>query len=176
MAIGSFDDFVQREIDAARRSDGSSIDWEREKTEWLRYLNNLHLSLNAFLKPYIDAGQISVSTNQSWEINEEHLGTYALPQMSIVIGAKTVTLEPMGTVQVGNRGRVDVACNLARAMLILVESGSVAQLIPSSGIGKPQGSMKSLTSGRWVWKIVTRDTVDLTRESFQALLVEIAKG
>jgi hypothetical protein len=176
MATGSFDDFVQREIDAASKSDGSSVNWERERTEWLRYLSNLYLTLNAFLKPYIDAGQISVYTGNTWEINEEHLGTYAVPQMSIVIGAKTVILEPMGTVQVGNRGRVDVTCGLARAMMILVESGTVAQLIPSSGLGKPEASGKSLATGRWVWKIVTRDTVDLTRDTFQSLLIQIARG
>lgn len=175
MATGSFDDFVQREIDAASKSGGSPFDWNREEAEWLRHLNVLYERLSGFLKPYIDAGQISVSTS-SVEINEEHLGAYLVPQMSISIGTKTVTLEPMGTVQVGNRGRVDVTCNLARAMMILVESGTVAQLIPSSGIGKPEASTKSLTSGRWIWKIVTRDTVDLTRDSFQALLVEIAKG
>ncbi|HTW49684.1 MAG TPA: hypothetical protein VMD92_17135 [Acidobacteriaceae bacterium] len=175
MATGSFDDFVQREIDAARKSDGSSIDWEREKAEWLRQLDTLHERLSAFLKPYIDAGQISTSTSP-FELNEEHLGPYTAPQMSIAIGSKTVTLEPMGTVQVGNRGRVDIACNLARAMMILVESGTVGQLLPSSGLGKPQASTKSLATGRWVWKIVNRDTVDLTRENFQTLLVEIARG
>lgn len=175
MATGSFDDFVQREIDAASKSGGSAFDWNREEAEWLRQLNALHERIAGFLKPYIDAGQISVST-RNVEINEEHLGTYGVPQMAISIGAKTVTLEPMGTIQVGNRGRVDVTCNLARAMMILVESGTVAQLIPSSGIGKPQASRKSLTEGRWIWKIVTRDTVDLTRENFQSLLVEIAKG
>jgi hypothetical protein len=175
MATGSFDDFVQREMDAARKSGGSSFDWEREKAEWLRQLDSLHERISGFLKPYIDAGQVSVST-RSVEVNEEHLGTYLAPQMSISIGTKTVALEPMGTVQVGNRGRVDVSCSLARAMMILVESGSVAQLIPSSGIGKPQASTKSLAEGRWVWKIVTRDTVDLTRENLQSLLVEVARG
>jgi hypothetical protein len=175
MATGSFDDFVQREIDSARKSGGSAFDWQREKAEWLRHLNDLHARLNAFLKPYIDAGQISVSTGP-FDLNEEHLGPYTAPQMAISIGSKTVTLEPMGTVQVGNRGRVDITCNLARAQMILVESGTVSQLIPSSGVGKPQVSTKSLTEGRWVWRIVTRDTAELTRESFQALLVEIAKG
>jgi hypothetical protein len=175
MATGSFDDFVQREIDAARKSGDDSLDWEREKTEWLRHLNDLYARLVVFLKPYIDADQISTSTSP-FELCEEHLGLYNAPQMSIAIGSKIVTLEPMGTVLVGSRGRVDITCNLARAQMILVESGAVAQLLPSSGLGKPEASAKSLASGRWVWKIVTRDTVDLNRDTFQALLVEIAKG
>jgi hypothetical protein len=175
MATGSFDDFVQREIDAARKSGSSSFDWEREKEHWLRHLNDLHQRIAAFLKPYIDARQISISTS-SIEIVEEHISSYLAPQLSIRIGSKTVTLEPIGTVQVGSRGRVDVTCNLERAQIILVESSSVAQLLPSSGLGKPQASTQSLGDGRWVWRIVTRDTVDFTRENFQALLVGIAKG
>ena len=175
MATGSFDNFVQREIDAARKAGGSSMDWQREKAAWLRQLDDLYARIEGFLKPYIDAGQISVSTSP-FEISEEHLGVYSAPQLSIAIGSKTVSLEPIGTIQVGNRGRVDIASNLARAQMILVESGTVSQLLPSSGIGKPQASMKSLTTGRWIWKIVTRDTVDLNRENFQAALVEIAKG
>jgi hypothetical protein len=161
MATGSFDDFVQREIDAAGKSDGSAFDWQREKQHWLRHLSELHERIATFLKPYIDAGRISLSTSP-FELNEEHLGPYTAPQLSIAIGTKTVTLEPMGTVQVGSRGRVDITCNLARSQLILVEKGSVAQLLPSSGVGKPQVSTRSLGDGQWVWKIVTRDTVDLT--------------
>ncbi|HTV13323.1 MAG TPA: hypothetical protein VME68_01335 [Acidobacteriaceae bacterium] len=175
MATGSFDDFVQREIDAARKAGGSSMDWQREKAAWLRQLDDLYARIEGFLKSYIDAGQISLSTSP-FEISEEHLGVYDAPQLSIAIGSKTVTLEPMGTIQVGNRGRVDITSNLARAQLVLIESGAVSQLLPSSGIGKPQPSMKSLTTGRWVWKIVTRDTADFTRENFQATLVEIARG
>jgi hypothetical protein len=175
MATGSFDDFVQREIESARKSSGSSFDWDREREYWLRHLNELHQRIATFLKPYIDARQISISTS-TIEINEEHLGPYLAPQMLIRIGSKTVTLEPMGTVQVGSRGRVDVTCNLERAQLILVESGSVAQLLPSSGLGKPDASTKGLGEGRWVWRIVTRETLDFTRENFQALLVGIAKG
>jgi hypothetical protein len=175
MATGSFDDFVQREIDAARKSGGSTFDWEREKGFWLRALGDLYQRINTFLKPYIEAGQISVST-RSFEMNEEHLGPYSAPELIIEIGTKTVTLEPMGTVQVGNRGRVDMLCNLARAQLVLVESGTVAQLLPSSGLGKPQVSTKSLGEGRWIWRLVTRDTLDLTKENFQNVLVQIAKG
>jgi hypothetical protein len=175
MATGSFDNFVQREIDAARKPGGSSIDWAQEEAEWLRHLNDLYERITIFLKPYIDAGQISISTSP-FEISEEHLGVYPVPQMSIAIGNKIVTLEPIGTVQVGSRGRVDLVCNLARAQLILVETGTVARLIPSSGVGKPDPSQKSLFNGRWVWKIVMRDTVDLTRENFQMALIEIAKG
>ena len=175
MGPGSFDDFVQREIDAARRAREGSMDWEAEKKQWLRSLDELYLRVHAFLKQYIDAGQIATRIG-TIEINEEHLGPYTVPAMTIVIGAKTVTLEPVGTVLVGARGRVDVVGSLARGQLILVESGSVAQLLPSTGLGRSEPGAKKLTEGRWMWKVVTRDTVDFTKETFLALLLEIANG
>lgn len=175
MGPGSFDDFVQREMDAARKSGSGSIDWEAEKKQWLRSLDDLYLRVHAFLRQYIDAGQI-VTRMQNIEINEEHLGPYLVPSMTIVIGAKTVILEPVGTVLGGSRGRVDVIGNLARAQMILVESGSVAQLLPSSGLGKSEAGTKKLTEGRWVWKVVIRDTLDLNKEAFLAMLLEIANG
>lgn len=175
MGPGSFDDFVQREIDAARKAGKGSIDWEAEKKQWLRSLDDLYLRVHAFLRQYIDAGQIATRM-ETIEINEEHLGLYTVPSMTIIIGAKKVTLEPVGTVLVGSRGRVDVVGSLARGQLILVESGSVAQLLPSTGLGKSQAGAKKLTEGRWTWKVVVRDTVDLTKETFLALLLQIANG
>lgn len=175
MGPGSFDDFVQRENDAARIARGETTDWQAEKTAWLGMVRDLYTRLNGFLKPYIEASQISIAFHDA-DISEEHLGVYAVPVATITIGAKTVTLEPVGTIQVGSRGRIDVIGNLSRAQLILVERGSVAQLLPSSGVGKARQGIKPLADGLWMWKIVTRDTVDLTREAFLSLIVEVAKG
>lgn len=175
MGPGSFDDFVQRENEASRRRQGGSIDWEAEKKAWLGMVNDLYTRLTGFLKPYIEAGQISIDFHDA-EISEEHLGVYSVPVATIVIGSKTVTLEPVGTIQVGSRGRIDVIGNLSRAQLILFERGAVAQLLPSSGVGKARQGIKPLAEGLWMWKIVTRDTVDLTREAFLNLIVEVAKG
>jgi hypothetical protein len=176
MGPGSFDDFVQRENDAARGRQGDSTDWQAEKKAWLGMVNDLYTRLTGFLKPYIDAGQISIGFHNA-DISEEHLGVYSVPVATITIGSKTVTLEPVGTIQVGSRGRIDVIGNLSRAQIILVERGSVAMLIPSTGIGKarPEG-FKRLADALWMWKIVTRDTSDLTREAFLSLIVEVAKG
>jgi hypothetical protein len=175
MGPGSFDDFVQRENDAARLGRGETTNWQAEKTAWLGMLGDLYTRLTGFLKPYIDAGQISIAFHDG-DVSEEHLGVYVVPVATITIGTKSVTLEPVGTIQVGSRGRIDVIGNVSRAQIILVERGSVAQLIPSSGLGKARQDIKPLADGMWMWKIVTRDTGDLTRETFLSLIVEVAKG
>jgi len=174
MSMGSFDDFVQREQEAARRADEASIDWQAEKDQWLYQLDNLYGRINGFLKPYIDAGQVSI-TDSEIELNEDHIGLYSVRMRTIVIGTKSVTIEPLGTLQTGSRGRVDVVGTVARARLSLLAGATESMLIPSSNV-RTNSTIQRLTDGRWNWKIVTRDVLDLNRETFLNLLLEVANG
>jgi hypothetical protein len=106
--------------------------------------------------------------------------------MTIKIGSKIIKLEPVGTLLLGSRGRVDVVGPLARARLILIDaeiksmsqrihfSDSVDGKTPSPPPPKPRSDIK------WAWKIVTRpprqEIVELNKESFLNLLVEISNG
>ena len=174
MGLGSFDNFVQREQEAARKADDASTDWEAEKKEWLFQLDSLYARISGFLKPYIDAGQITTADSEI-ELNEDHIGLYPAKQRTITIGTKAITLEPLGTMQTGSRGRVDVVGPLTRAQLSLLDTSTESMLIPSTGARARLG-MKRLTEGRWTWKIVTRDVLDLNRENFLNVLLEVANG
>jgi hypothetical protein len=174
MSMASFDQFVQHEVDAARKADEAAIDWQAEKEQWLYQLDLLYSRISAFLKPYLDAGQITMTDSQV-ELNEEHLGLYTVQQKTITIGTKSVTLEPLGTLQAGSRGRVDVVGPLARAQMSLLDSGTESMLIPST-TSKSRSAIKRLTEGRWNWKIITRDVLDLNRDTFLSVLLEVAKG
>ena len=174
MSMGSFDDFVQREHEAARKAEAASIDWPAEKEQWLYQLDNLYARVGGFLKPYIDAGQISMSESDL-DLNEEHIGLYPVKQKKIVIGTKSIPLEPLGTIVAGSRGRVDVVGPLTRAQLSLLDSASDSMLIPSTNT-RTGSAIKRLTEGRWNWKILTRDVLDLNRENFLKVLLEVANG
>jgi hypothetical protein len=174
MSMGSFDDFVQREHEAARRAEEASINWQAEKEQWLYQLDNLYARISGFLKPYVDGGQISISDSDI-ELNEEHIGIYTAKQKTIVIGTKSITLEPLGTIVGGSRGRVDVVGPLMRAQLSLLEGAPESMLIASTN-ARPQSGIKRLTDGRWNWKIILRDTLDLNRDNFLKVLLEVANG
>ena len=174
MSMGSFDDFVQREHEAARRAEEASIDWQAEKDQWLYQLDKLYARVSGFLKPYIDAGQISISESDI-ELNEEHIGIYTAKQKTVVIGTKSITLEPLGTIMAGSRGRVDVVGPFTRAQLTLLESSSESMLIPSTNT-RPRSGIQRLAEGRWNWKIIMRDTLDLNRDNFLKVLLEVANG
>lgn len=185
MASRAFDEFVQREQAAAKEAGEPAVDWQAEKAQWLRHLDELFRQVNEYLKPYLDAGQIAVEYSKI-DLNEEHIGPYSAPLMLITIGSKKIKLEPVGTFLIGSRGRVDVVGPVARAQLILLDSEvkSLSQLIHVSvGFG---GNMpapppaRPRSRAKLAWRIVTRpprrEIVEINKETFLSILLEIANG
>jgi len=185
MASTSFDDFVRRQSEAVKLSDETPVDWQARKTDWLRYLDNLYRQVNQYLKSYVEAGDIVIGF-QTVNLNEEYIGSYSAQEMIITIGGKIIKLEPIGTLLIGSRGRVDAVGPLARAQLVLLnaEIKSLSQLIHISVSvdGKPvlPPRPKPRSDIKWAWKIVMRpprrEVVELNKESFLALLMEISNG
>ncbi len=185
MGTSAFDDFVRREHATAEESKREEIDWEAEKERWLRDIDQLFSQVREYLKAYVDAGQIKIAF-KTIELNEEHIGAYTAPVMVIQVGSKTINLEPIGTLLIGSRGRVDVIGPAARAQLVLLDSSltSLSQLIHVSvGIGgrtPVPPPTKSSSKTTWAWRIVTRppkrEIVEVTQEKFLNLLLETANG
>ena len=186
MASRAFYEFVQREQTAAKRSEDEKVDWQAEKAEWLRRLDKLFAQVSEYLREYVDAGQIILGYRDI-QINEEYIGPYTARTMGIAIGNKTIELEPIGFLLVGSRGRVDVVGPVARrAQLMLLDSElkSLSQLVHVS-VGT-NGEMpapppaKSPSDIRWVWRIVARpprrEIVEIDKDTFLSLLLEIANG
>jgi hypothetical protein len=185
MASTSFDDFVRRQSEAVKLSEETPVDWQAQKAEWLRYLDSLYSQVNQYLKSYVDAGDIVIGF-QTINLNEEYIGPYSAREMIITIGGKVIKLEPIGTLLIGSRGRVDAVGPLARAQIILLgaDINSLSQLIhvsvsmgskpPSPPPSKPRSDIK------WTWKIVMRpprrEVIELNKESFLNLLMEISNG
>lgn len=186
MASRSFDEFVRQEQQAAKVAD-QPVDWQAEKAAWLRHLEELYTQVETYLKPYVEAGQV-VTDYRAINLNEEHIGPYSAKEMVIVVGSKTIKLEPVGTLLIGSKGRVDAVGPLARAQLVLLNSKvkSMSQLIRVSvsiGGGPPSPAPPPPTTPseiEWVWRIVTRppqrEIIELNEKTFLNLLVEISNG
>jgi hypothetical protein len=181
----SFDEFVRREQQAATSLNETPIDWLGEKNDWLQHLNELFTRVTGFLHEYVTAGQVAIDYGQI-ELNEDNIGPYAAPTMIVKIGRKTITLEPVGTLLIGSKGRVDVVGPLGRVQLLLLDSEvrSLSDLIHVSvsiegGPPSPPGS-KRRAEIKWVWRIVTRPPttaiLEVNRDNFLSLLTELANG
>ncbi len=159
------------------------IDWAAVRDEWLKNLDSLHAKIEDFLAEYIVNGSISYSFSEI-KLTEESLGDYPAKRMDIKIGRQRVSLVPVGTMLIGSKGRVDVEGSAGKALILLLDekARTAADLITvrvTVGKVSPRPISPKMPIS-WAWKIVTngpqRRFVDLEKESFLTLLMEIANA
>jgi hypothetical protein len=183
MDTKEFDEFVKRQT----ASENSSVDWDGQRKEWLDYLDQLYQKVESLLDKYISSDQIQLEYRPV-ELNEENIGPYAAKQMILKIGSKSVVLEPIGTLLIGSKGRVDVVGPTGKAQILLVDSkvsdprSLVHVRVTVVGAGKkpPAPPPKPPRVVKWEWKILTRPPerrfIEITQQSLFQLIMEVANG
>lgn len=160
------------------------IDWGAERDQFLREVERLYTQVGEFLKEFVADGSISYQFSDV-SLTEENLGTYSARRMDIQIGRKSIYIEPVGTLLIGNWGRVDVVGPTGRAQIILVDprATSPSDLIRvrvSIDASPPAMPVPSLGQPAVEWKIVGRRPQwtfrSLDKESFFELVMEIASA
>jgi len=176
METKDFENFVASQ----QETDDSAVE---TRDEWLKDLDALHCTVAEFLQDYIKAGSISYSFTEI-ELTEPGIGKYLAKRMDIKIGRQRVSLVPVGTMLIGCKGRVDAQGSAGRAQILLVDekARSAADLVKvkvNVG-GKGPASPPSREPLLWAWKILSnalqRGFVDLDKESFFALLMEVGNA
>jgi hypothetical protein len=176
-----FGAFVRRQQTAL--AEGKRVDWGKERDEWLRYLKKLYHQTEIFLEEYIRSGEIKRSYRDI-TLNEENIGSYSAPQMTLKIGYQEIIFTPIGTLLIGAKGRVDVVGPAGRTRFVLVNSESsgptVKVTVRISGKPEPTALESAPKEIRWAWKIATGPPViryiELTQESLFGALMEVANG
>ena len=183
MAVRDFAKFVASQQEAAEQLE---TDWNEIREEWLSNLDDLYRQVSNFLQEFVTKGSIRYRFVET-RLNEENLGSYVAEAMEITIGRQQVFLEPIGTLFIGMKGRVDVVGSAGRAQLALVNENarSGADLISNVPIIlvtqsrrsslPPSPSVKDVS---WAWKIVSRGErpgfVELDQEHFFEVLMDVA--
>jgi len=184
MGSTAFAKFVeeQQAVDPAQ-----AMDRVRELSDWRDNLDSFYSRILGYLKEFIDAGSITYSFS-GIELTEEDLGTYSVKKMNLRIGRKQVSLEPIGTLLMFCKGRVDVVGSVGRAQILLLDERAksagdlikVTVTVSGAGISPVPPPEPTPTTISWAWKIVTqtpnRQFVDLDKESFHDVLMEIANA
>ena len=120
MAATDFDEFVKRQQQlSAAAEEELPLDPKKELEEWLNYLNGLYSDIQMYLKDYISGGSISFKIEDK-KLYEDFSGPYIAPKMIIRIGLQEIKLDPIGTMLVGSKGRVDVIGRAGTSRLTLI--------------------------------------------------------
>jgi hypothetical protein len=171
----NFDDFVNQQV-----SEANNIDWQKRIDEWKSDLEDLYKMVKDFIKEYLLAEKMALFI-EPMMITEEYVGQYDVYALIIKIGKNNIRLEPIGTLIIGAKGRVDMIGPTGKVRLVLVDkNSSVPKLKVRVNIkGEsfvPEERVPSKIE--WEWKIITSlpviKYIDLNQKSFFDAILEVA--
>jgi hypothetical protein len=106
-----------------QRATASEIDWKGRREEWIDEVDRLYQKIaGELLAESIAQGLVKVSRGEK-KIEEEYLGTYCAPELTLDISGETVRFSPKGRNIVGAKGRVDLVGELDAVTLVLEPAG-----------------------------------------------------
>ena len=105
------------------------------REEWLTALKELYVQLRAWLENARVAGLAEIVERQVM-LSEQHLGSYKAPALDLKMGSRVIHVVPRGRLIIGARGRVDLECGPAKAMLVRNDDGTWKFAVPRGTPGK----------------------------------------
>ncbi len=139
------------------------INWEQQKQEWLSFINQFYTYLETWFEPYKTNGKLSYEY-RPYSLTEENIGTYETRTMYVKFAGQDLKIEPIGTLLIGTKGRIDLEGARGRIQFILADRQSKEPNIRVS-IGEPikNDNPKKID---WTWKIALRDARKIAYEEF----------
>jgi hypothetical protein len=160
----------------------SQIDWKQQKQEWLDFIQNFYDSVEKWLAPYVYQDKLKFEY-KNISLTEDHIGTYTVKTMNISFAGQQIKIEPIGTLLIGTKGRIDMEGARGRVQFILADKNSkgIKINVSISVDGKAQGKQEEQKIPDWTWKIVLRESRriaydEFNEDNFFNALMEIVNG
>jgi hypothetical protein len=144
-------------ISKIKKAEDADIDWNNRKSWWLVQLDKLYDLIEEWLGDLKDQG-VTIERIPKI-IYEDYIGDYEAHTLMIKVGGERVTFDPVGTIIIAARGRVDIKGANGTAMLVLFPKGerpkSVVTIPIDSAIEEPQTEQIAVAEAReYEWCIV----------------------
>ena len=172
----SFDDFVNQQDKKE-----PPIDWTQRRDDWKKHLDEFYQLVEGFLQKYIDQGKVHITTATK-QITEEHIGSYDVKSLEVQIGIIKVRLDPIGTLIVGAKGRVDMLGPHGTVKFVLVPktaSSPTIRVIVRDSYSETKDEPEPIVE-EWAWKRRTPPPnikyIELEEESFLSAIMEVANA
>lgn len=179
MTHTTFDEFIAEQT---AKSDESRADRDNKIKEWEQQLDRLYQTVETFLRSYIEEGKVRRHYGEK-QLHEEFLGSYQAKSLVVEIGSNKIYFDPVGTLLIGAKGRVDMIGNYGTVKFVLVPQDSSGPKInvriwSESEDPPPEDHLDSVA--QWDWKIATSPPnikyVELQEESFKDAIMEVSNG
>jgi hypothetical protein len=179
MSKKDFEDLLKKH---ENKSEEKEIDWESQKKEWLDFIDQFYTSIECWFTPFKNNGKLSYGYTDT-EITEEYLGTYNVKTMVVDFAGQKLTLEPIGTLLIGTKGRIDMEGAKGRVQFILADKNSTGMKfnVNISIAGETPEKKEERKKPDWTWKIVLRESrrisyAEFNEENFFDALMEVVNG
>lgn len=164
-----------------KKASKDDINWDKKRDEWLHLIKELYDNIEVWLSELEDNDAVSWEYKNK-EIIEEYIGIYETKKMIIRIAYEQVSLEPIGTLLIGSKGRIDMVGKNGTIKLVLVPQSatgpSIKVEIDVDGEGEKVKDEELPT--KWIWKIATPPPsiqyIKLNSDSFSDALLEVVGG
>lgn len=161
------------------------IDWGKEKQDWLNFINIFYDQVKSWLEDYNSKGLVKYSyTNKN--ITEDNIGSYEVKKLDLILAGSRVTFDPIGTLLIGAKGRIDLVGPKETIKFVLVDKSSKGLKFTTTVItgNDPIDSApkkENIKKIDWTWKILTRHSSrisydEFTEDNFLEALMESING
>lgn len=169
-------------LDTHTKPTKTEIDWSKQKDEWIEFIDLFYSKVESWLAPYKKQEKLDYKFESSL-ITEDYIGTYQVRTMIVNFAGQKFTIEPIGTLLIGTKGRIDMEGPRGSVQFILADKDSTGLKVTINMTidGQPTQKAEDQKTPDWTWKIVLRrprtiSYIELTEENFFAALMEIVNG
>lgn len=117
--MSNFMEFL-RDKQSQEEQEAQSLVQRRE--EWLTSLRTLFDQIETWLAEPTAEKLVKI-VKRTIEIDEYKIGRYEVPQLLLYVGHDVVRVEPVGTLIIGAKGRVDLKAASGSRKLVLTDQG-----------------------------------------------------
>jgi hypothetical protein len=183
MGKKAFDEY----LDTIQKSAPDEDFYKKELDEWKRYLKLLYDKITDWMQDYISKGIVRLNFKDK-KIYEEFAGEYDIQALDLSLSGKTISFDPIGTLLVGAKGRVDVNGKNGKVTLVLVDKKLTSpniqvKIFTSDNERKEYEEKKKfaeLFEIEWEWKVLINQKqmqyVELNEDNFFDIVMELTNG
>lgn len=172
------------------QTEESTIDWKQEKKMWLSSINKLYSDVSTWLEPLKTNPNFKI-TMDTIVLNEEEVGDYEVQRMIFELKSQRAFLQPIGTMIIAAKGRIDLIGANGTVKLILVDKQLTKPKVTANiytekefakYLEKAQGKdpAKEPRKPEYEWKIMTQPPnvqyISLNEETFSDALLRVIRN